>query len=261
METITITREDFAKLLGSLKLIETSCTDCDIVGGLIRQTTNDRHAIFEIDLSKILKIDGSDSEKLADISLSLIKQKNQILKTFELDDNVQIDDKNIILNIEDTKYEILDSLSKVTLRKPVKKFLDNTFIEDENFNSIMSNCTEENLMLSCDISPYMTKRIKNICEAFAIDVIQCKLEGRTACLSIISDDKDNTTKVVGNITLNNEVSSSYFSFISLPFTIELNSSMAFKAYKIGDDVIMCKFSQKYYDVTVDINSKVKITSD
>lgn len=253
METITITREDFAKLLGSLKLIETSCTDCDIVGGLVRQTTNDRHAIFEIDLSKILGLN--------DMSLSLIKQKNQILKTFELDDNVQIDDKNIILNIEDTKYEILDPLSKVTLRKPVKKFLDNVFIEDENFNSIMSDCNEENLMLSCDISPYMSKRIKNICEAFGVDVIQCSLEGRTASLGIISNDKENTTKVVENITLNNEISSSYFTFISLPFIIELNSSMVFKAYKIDDDVVMCKFAQKHYDVPININTKVKITSN
>jgi len=251
-ESLSIQRDQFTKLLGSMKLIETSCTDCDICNGKIRQKTNDRHSIIEIDVSGILE------DK--DLSLSLIKQKVSLLKTFELDDNVTVDDENILIEFDDTNYTFIDPLSKMSFRKPAKKFLDNKFISDEEASNML-NVSEENLVFETDISAYMSKRIKSICEGFNNETIQCDLENYSASLKISTINKENLATVVNDISLNREMPKKNFKMIYLPFSLDINSDVKFSAYHASSDVLMCKFDQKYYGVPVVIYTQVRLTDD
>lgn len=250
--SITIKRDEFTKLLGSIKLVENCCTDCDAVGGKIRQKTNDRHCIVEINVSSVLQSN--------DLCLSLVKQKVQLLKTFELDDNVTVQDANIGIEFNDGDYVFMDPLSKMVFRKPLKKFLDNTFITDEEFTS-MIRLSEENLIFSHTISAYMAKRIKNICEGFNNETIQGDLENLEASLKIYTMNKENVATVIQGIALNKQMPKRSFKMIYLPFSMEINSDVVLSAYQVGADVLLCKFEEKFYGIPITIYTQVRLTDD
>jgi len=251
-ETVSVQRDDFTKLLGAMKLIENCCTDCDIVDGKIRQKTNDRHSIIEIDVSDIL---GSN-----ELCLSLIKQKVSLLRAFELDDNVTVDDENIAIELNDEGYTFIDPLSKMTFRKPLKKFLDNSYISEDEFSSMIT-LSEENLVLNYEISAYMSKRIKNICEGFNNEIVQCELNGLAAELKIYTVNRENSATVSNEISLNREMPTKNFKMTYLPFAMDINSDITLSAYQTNAEVLLCKFEQKFYGVPVVLFTQVRLCDD
>jgi len=248
-ETINISREQITKLSGAISILETSCTDCDIIGGKIRQKTNDRHSIFEIDLTEIL---GEN-----DLSLSMIKQKINLIKALELDDNVTVEDENIILENNENEHIFIDAMSKVVFRKPVRKFLDNTFMPDEKFDQAI-NYSEDNLVFSTTVSTYISKRIKNFADALNNETIECDLDGYEGSLKIETVNKENYVIVLSGIALNSEMPKRNFKMIYLPFALDINSDVEFSAYKVRDEVLLCKFEQKFYGVPINIYTQVKL---
>jgi len=251
MDSIILKRSDFTKLLGSIKLIENSCTDCQIKGGFIRQKTNDRHSIITMDLNSILD--------QGELTLSGIKQKIQLLRTFELDDNIKVEDENITIQVTDNSYQFIDPLSKMEFRKTLDQFLDNTFMPVEDFNRIIK-CDEENLLFSVSINAYMRKRIKSICEGFRNESIKCNITGTDAELVISSTNFEQTSKVVDAIELNEDMGTCNFSIPYFSFAIENNSEIIFNAYKVGNDILMCRFEQKYFGIPIAIYSQAKVLS-
>jgi len=248
-QTITMTREQINKLIGTLKIIENSCTDCELVGGKIRQKTNDRHSIFEIDLVEAF----GENELL----ISLIKQKINSLKAFELDDNVTVEDESVIIECTDDSYTFIDAFTKISFKKPIRKFLDNTFITDEVFDQ-MINYSEDNLIFSTTVNTYISKRIKNLAEALNNETIQCDIEGHEASIKIETVNKENCATVVSGISLNREMPKRNFKMVYLPFALDINSDVEFSAYQVRDDVLLCKFEQKYYGVPVNIYTQVTL---
>lgn len=251
MDNIVLRRGDFTKLLGAIKLIENSCTDCQIVGGFLRQKTNDRHSIVVMDLNTILE--------QGELTLSGIKQKIQLLRTFELDDNVTVEDENIIIRVTDDSYQFVDPLSKMEFRKTLDQFLDNTFMPVEDFNRVIK-CDEENLLFSVSVNAYMRKRIKNICDGFRNETIKCNISGTSADLSISTTNFEQTSKVVDNIELNQDLGECNFSIPYFSFAIENNAEITFNVYQVTRDVLMCRFEQKYFGIPVTIYSQAKLVS-
>lgn len=249
---VVLKRGDFSKLLGCIKLLENCCTDCDISEGFLRQKTNDRQAIIEMDLTSIL-----DANEL---SLSLIKQKVMLLKTFELDDNIKVDNENIVIRIEENSYQFIDPLSKMTFRKPMKKFLDNSYIPSDKFKELIT-CKEEDLVFSNVVSAYICKRIKAICEGFQTNSIRCEMNQLVGLLKISTIDNTNMSEVVNNIALNTEMTNSYFNMISLPFSLELNSDIKLSVYKTSGKVLMCQFDQKFYGIPMSIFTRVSLMTE
>jgi len=247
--SISINRDQINKLLGTLKLLEASCTDCEIVGGRIRQKTNDRHSIFDIDLTSVL----GDS----DIVFSMIKQKIGSLKAFELDDNVTLEDENIVIETTENEHIFTDAMSKIRFRKPVRKFLDNTFITEEKFNQSV-NYSEDNLIFSTTVSTYISKRIKNLALALNNETIQCDLNNFTASLKIETVNKENDAIVMNAIALNRQIPERNFKMVYLPFALDINSDVQFSTYQTRDEVLLCKFEQKFYGIPVNIYTQVKL---
>jgi len=244
-------RGQFSKLLGCIKLLENCCTDCDISEGFIRQKTNDRQAIIEMDLTSILDAN--------DLSLSLIKQKVMLLRTFELDDNVKVPDENIVIRTEEQSYKFIDPLSKMTFRKPMKKFLDNSYIPADKFAEMIT-CKEEDLVFNVTASAYICKRIKAICEGFQTNSIKCEMNQLAGLLRISTVDNTNTSEVV-TISLNTEMPNSYFNMISLPFSLELNSDIKLNVYKTSGKVLLCKFDQKFFGIPMTIFTRVSLMTE
>ena len=249
---LSLEREKFSKMLNLMKLLENHATDCDVQHGKIRQKTNNRQSITDIDLTSIL---GDN-----DLSLSLIKSKVQLLKSFELDENVQLTEKNILIECNESNYEFTDALSKMIFRKPSQKFLDNKFITDEEFNQVIK-CKDENLLFSYTISNYIKKRMISACFGFDTDLITFNLNEFKGHATIQPTNKENTTNYIEEITLNKQVSSQSFQISNLAFILDVASDVNLNCYQVTNDVYLCKISQMYFGVPIIIYTQAKITKN
>jgi len=249
--TITLERDKFSKLLNLMKLLENSCTDCDISQGVIRQKTNDKQCIVEMDVSSILANNH--------LSLSVIKSKVTSLKTFELDDNVQMDNKSLTIEANDSNYEFTDSFSKMIFRKPIRKFLDQKFIEDGEASAILRT-EEQNLVFSVDINNYLKRRISNTCLAFQTDTICCSLNDLKAKIWIETTNHENSAILINDVNLNRQFQSKMFRITALSFFLDIMSDLKMSAYHVSNDVLLCKFEQAYFGVPVKVYTQAKIVS-
>lgn len=248
---IAISRDEFSKLLTLLKVIENYCNDCDVQNGQLRCRTNDRQAVISMDLSSILETNP--------LQFSLIKNKILLLKAFELDDNIQVEDKNIIIECNESNYRIQDPFSKIDFRKPAIKFMDNKYISDSEFES-MIRCDEEKLMLSHDINNYLKHRISNITQGFQSDIIKCRIVENSGSMTAETRNHEDSAAFIKNITLNREVPDREFRMISMPFILDIASDMKLNVYEVSNDIYMCKFDQVYYGVPICVYTQVKVTN-
>ncbi len=248
---ITVSRDDFSKLLTLLKVFENQCNDCDVQSGLLRCRTNDRQAVISMDLSSILESNP--------LQFSLIKLKINSLKAFELDDNVQIEDKTIVIECNESNYEINDPLSKTIFRKPAIKYIDNKFIPDAEF-AAMIRCEEEKLIFSYDINNYLKHRISAITQGFQSDIIKCKIIDSVGSMSSETRNHEDSAAFIKDIVLNREVTDREFKMIAMPFILDVASDLKLSVYEVSSDIYMCKFEQSYYGVPIHVYTQVKVTS-
>ena len=249
---IRVSRDDFSKFLMLLGIFENTCTDCDIKNGKFRSRSNDRQAVISMDLTSII------TDK--DISFSLIKNKIQLLKTFELDGNIQIEDKTIILESNESNYEISDPFSKLIFRKPVQRYIDNQFINDDDFAGMIS-LSEDNLLFSHTVNNYMKKRISNQALAFQTDIIECTIADSKASFKVLPGNKEDVGEIIRDVPLNRDVGSKNFRMMTLPFILDVAADLKINCYSTSTaDVYNCKFEQTIYGVLISIYSKVKVNN-
>jgi hypothetical protein len=253
MEQKILKREDFSKFLNTLKLFQEHCTDCEISNGIIRQRSNDRHSIFEMDLTSVI----GDTSFL----FVLIKNKIGLLKAFELDTTTipEGSDQNISLDIDERNYKFTDLYSTMKFRIPLKKYLDNVFIDDSEFEGIFK-LNEEDLILSTNINSYLTKRIKAISEGFENDVITLKMNEFTGDLEAETGNKENNSELVRGIELNAKMPKCQTRMIVLPFTLELNSDIKIDIYKVSSKVVIGRFQMKFFGVPITMYSQSELTT-
>jgi len=247
--SLVLQRSQFTKLLSAVKLIENSCTDCHISEGFVRQKTNDRQSIVEMNLTNIL----GDNE----LVLGNLKQKIMLLKSFELDDSTTVTDENIKIDITTNDYHFIDPLTKMSFRKPLTKFLDNTYLSSNQLGE-MVKIFEENLVFSVSISAYVAKRIRGICQGFNNESIRCDFKGGNAVFSISTLNNENTSIVKDDIVLNKELDNVYFKAAYLPFSLDNNSEITFSTYQMSKDTLVCKYNLNYTDIPISIYSLVKL---
>ena len=250
--TISVTRENFSKMLSLLKTFENVCVDCDIQSGTFRCRTNDRQAIVAMDLTSVLEHNN--------LSFSLIKNKVNLLKTFEVDDNVNLEDKTVVIESNESNNEFFDPLSRLSFRKPVQRYIDNQFIIDDDFNTMLP-ISEDKLLFTYTFSHYMKKRISNISLGFQKETIDCIMAEGKALFKIITENKEDVSIVAKDITLNRDVGEKTFKYITLPFTLDVVSDLKLDCYQTNQsDVWICKFSQLFYGIPIIIYTKVKVTN-
>lgn len=246
-----MSRDDFSKLMNLLKIFENTCTDCDIQNGQFRCRSNDRQAIVQMDLNSILQTNN--------LSFSLIKNKVALLKTFELDDNIQVEDKTVTLESNESNYEIFDPFSRMVFRKPLQRYIDNQYISDDEFSG-MIRLSEDNLLFSHVVNNYMKKRISNIALGFQTDVILCKISEGKASLEVSTTNHEDGSTVGKDITLNRDIGSKQFKMIALPFILDIASDLKLNCYQVTPDVFMCKFDQVFYGIPIVLYTQVKVTN-
>jgi len=238
---ITLDSARFADLIRILSLFRDLCNDVDIREGVIRQKTNDNISVFEIDCSSIL----------SDLSLPIsdIKQKLEVFKCFQ--------GQEVTIENDGQMFLFRDQYSMVSFKNPDPDFMDNKYINQNDFNSQV-NVNDEDLLLSTSVDKVISDRIKVICQVFNTNTIQILYEGDNVSIMGTTTSKDQSAKFISGITP--ERNEDMYSNLSVvPFVMDHDGEIIFKMYENTNDRIMNVFQTTISDVNITIFCRSNIS--
>ena len=243
--SITLSSEQYNDFIRCLATLQEICNDVVIHRGVIRQRSNDNTSIFELDLNSII----TD----VNISITNIKQKLNLLKTFQGQD--------VTIDINDEGFLFSDEYSSVTFLHPAPDFMDNKYIEQEELDGIF-DVEEENLLFDFELSTIITDRIRIVTQTFNSPAIQVKFDLDKASINSASQSKDQFAKFIDNIEMNTELEKCSSNLSTLPFGIDHDTDVRFKMYKVtNQDVALNRFTTVLGDIDVNMYSRSSIIDD
>lgn len=217
MTNLSVGAENYNDFLRCITNLKEECNDIDIKEGFIRQRSNDKTSIFQIDLTSIL----------TNISMSIsdIKKKLDLLKIFAGQEvNLEISD-------EGNSYFILsDQYSSLKFMSPAHQFIDNKFMQEDELNAIF-NLNEDDLILEYDLPNMITERIRIITQSYNIKAIQVEFDGEEAIIKAGTQAKDQFAKFVEGITTNVVLDKCSANLGTIPFGLDHDEDVEFKMYK------------------------------
>jgi len=251
----TLNAERYNDLLRAFLAIKDICNDVDMREGIIRQRSNDKTSIFEIDLTPLFEEANVDISQV-NIAISAIKDKIDLLKAFA-GQEVEI----VIEPGEGGFFSIADEFSLVKFVFPSLQFMDNKYMTRENLN-IMFETSDDDLILEYDISNMMSERIKVITSSFHTDVIQVKFEGEEAIAVAATQAKDQFAEIIKGITMNKVIEGCSVNLSNIPFGLDHDTKIEFKMYKDpNQDISLNTFTTSVGVVQVSIFTRSAIISD
>lgn len=248
--SLPLTKDNFVKFNSALGIIQDICNDCDVKEGKIRCRTNDHKNMILMDLSSII---GARN-----ISFSGLKNKLILLSTFSLiaDGTTNTD---VLIEANDSNFEFSDSVSKLIVRRPVASYLENTYIEDEEFETINSSINREDAVLfNVTINGMEKKRISKLCDAFCSNTVTFEFNGNTAYYSTQTSSKDNVSKTAQTINLLKTLNNKKTLINNLAFVLDTPSNLDITCYQIGTEYCIFKSNLNYYNIPVTIYTKTRI---
>jgi hypothetical protein len=239
--SISLDAQKFGQLIQCLAIIKDLCNDVDLRDGFIRQRSNDRAVIFEMDLTPLI----------SDVSIPItnLKQKFDLFKMYS--------DEAVTFTITDSKFSIADNFSGLNFEKPSLEYMDNKFLSTEELNSIFE-LFDEDLVMKIDISKTISDRLRIIAQSFNINSVQVGFSGETANISATTQAKDQHAKLVDNITLNSPIERAVTNLIITPFVTEHDSNIEFSLFNDQENQLINKSVMSIGDVTINIYGRSSI---
>jgi len=254
---VTLNSEKYNDLLRCFIALKEVCNDVDIRQGIIRQRSNDKTSIFEVDITPLLNGDGGDVDiSVLNIAISDIKSKLDLLKTFSGQEiNLEI------MSGENSYFVLSDQYSSIKFVSPALQFMDNQYMSEEQLNVIFK-LEDDDLILEHEISNMITDRIKVITASFNTDVIQVNFRGEEAIVTAATQAKDQFAKIITGITTNIVIDKCSANLSNIPFTIDHDTEVDFKMYKDpNQDVALNRFVTTIGDVNLTVFTRSSIVSD
>jgi hypothetical protein len=217
MNQIVLTSEQFGVFLRTMSIFKDVCNDIDIREGFVRQRTNDKFSVFQIDFNTIIPN--------FNIPITDLKQKLDLFKIFSYSD--------VTITVEDTYYTISDQHSIIRFENPDLDFIDNKFISLEELQNVFLT-NEEDIILSTDISESISQRMKVITGVFNVNSMKVIFNGETANISTRTQSKDQYAELLSNI-VTERVLNCNTDIVSTPFTIDHDGVIQLKMYGIIND--------------------------
>jgi len=236
---------DFLRCLANLKEV---CNDVDIRDGFIRQRSNDKTSVFEIDMTPVLP--GIS------IAISDIKRKLDLLKTFAGQD-VSLE----IVDGDPGHFIFADSFSSLKFISPSLQYIDNKYMTLDELERIFV-MNDDELILEHDLTSLITERIRVITVSFNTDSIQVNFEGEEASIKAATQAKDQFAKFVTGITMNVVLEKCSALLSTIPFSIDHDTDVEFKMFKDpNQDISLNQFSTTLGDITLKIFTRSAIVKD
>lgn len=238
-QTISLDSEKFEELLRCLSVLREYCNDADIREGIVRQRANDNTSVFEINLGSLL---GDLS-----IPISNLKQKLDLLKMFS-EQEVEV-----LVNIPENEngwYSFSDQYSMLKFEMPDLDYMDNIFITEEEMQNIF-DLSDDDLILTADISGFMSDRMRIVSAGFSVNTIQVNINGEEATLSTRTQSGDQYAKFLEGLVTDKVLECSSHMVIT-PFIIDHDGDIVFKMFNVQPNVSANKFSTTISDIDINI---------
>jgi hypothetical protein len=236
---------DFMRCVTNLKEI---CNDIDIRDGVVRQRSNDKTSVFEMDLSSILN--------QSTFAISDLKKKLELLKTFV--------GQEVTITIEEGEngyFVFSDQYSNLKFLSPAPQFIDNKFMNESEVTSIFS-LSEDDLILDHNLTKLITDRIRIITQTFNTAAIQVNFGGETASITAATQAKDQFAKFVDNVVTNVVLENCSANLSTIPFGLDHDENVTFKMYKVtGQPITLNKFTTMLGDVNITIFTRSSLIQD
>jgi len=244
--TIQMESEKYSEFIRSLATLKEICNDADIRGSIIRQRTNDKTSVFEMDMSEIFE--GNE----VDVALTNLKQKFELFKVFQ--------GQSVTIDIRDDTFTFSDSYGELRFLNPPTTYVDNQFIPDAELESIFS-VAEDDLIFSKNLQTIITDRIKTVVTTFNVLAVQVVLNQDKAGITAAAQSKDQWAKFVSEIESNMIFENSVSNLSIIPFTIDHDADIKFDMYKDpARDVALNFFSTTLGGMPIRIFSRSGIHS-
>lgn len=249
-KSLTMGQEEYNNFIRCLNNLREICNDVDIRNGFIRQRSNDRSCVFELNMTPLLE----------DISMPIsdIKKKLDLLKSF-----IGQNDVFFNIHIEDDESEsyftVSDEFSSIKFMFPAMQFIDNSYMSEEELNNTVS-INEETLLLNATLSNLITDRIRIITDNFNANAIQVVFDEESATIQTQTQSKDQYAVFMKDIatTMSFENASS-INIVTMIFKMEHDDNVSFKLYKDeGRETTANKIETSIGDVDVKVYSRSMI---
>jgi hypothetical protein len=246
--TVSLNVEEYNDFLRCLINLKEVCNDVDIRDGFLRQRSNDKTSIFEVDMSAILP--G------VNMAIPDIKRKLDLLKTFAGQDmEIEIEEG------EAGHFIFRDSVSTIKFMAPILDYIDNSFMSEEELNSIFV-MNDEDLILEYDLSSMITERIKITTATFSAEAIQVSFEGEEASIKAATQAKDQFAKFVSGISTNVILENCSALLSTIPFGIDHDTAVVFQMFKDpNQDIALNRFDTNLGDISMKILTRSAIVKN
>jgi len=237
-QTVSLGADKYEEFMRCLSVIKDYCNDSDIREGVIRQRTNDNTSVFEIDMTPLIED--------VNLPISNLKEKLEILKMFN--------DQEVVISVhipegENGWFTFSDQYSSLKFDMPDLDYMDNKFMSSQELNSVFS-LDEEDLVLSADISKFISDRMKIVSNGFNIQTVEVDIKGEEAFILAATQAGDQHAKFMSGIVTDKILFCNSHMVIT-PFIIDHDGSIIFKLYNTQPGVASNKFSTSIS--SIDIN--------
>jgi hypothetical protein len=252
--TIVLTSDLYEELFQCLTNLRDVCTDIIIKDSIIRQRTDDKNSIFEMDLNDLF------GEQVT-IPISYFKNKFDLFKVFlgkEITIKIHQDDEDPGASW----YEIADDLSRIKFDFPDIEFLQNDFVTEEELDAIVT-CGEDDIILETTIDKTITERIKTITSNFQSHFVKMDFVGDTLSIGAIDPAKTNRVFFLENLNVEMTFDEPYYANMTrVPFMINHDTAYSFKLYKQPDEMVtQNKITTSIGAVPISIYCKSQLISE
>lgn len=247
MRQVNLDATMYEELLKVMTVLKDNCNDLDIRNGLIRQRSNDRASIFEINVNHLIEN--------VNMPISDLKKNIDLLKAFEKQEvGITLDEDE-----GGNFFQFSDQYSSIKFRPIKDEYIDNKFMPDEELNAtfVLNN---EDIVLSATIPKNISDRIKIISTNFNINSIQVKFEGETVCLRAETQSKTQSAKFYDGL-LSERVMRATTSVVTIPFIIEHDSDISLQMYNVRENIIISKFSTSIANSNIIIYTRSSLIMD
>lgn len=241
---VTIHPKDFSNFCRCLALIKDEYHDVQIQAGVLRQRSNDKASIFEMDLSPLI----AD----ADIILSNVKQKLPMLKQLSQQREVKI-------ITADNDLSFIGKRSKFEFNNPRIDYLDNKFMPDEEFRNLFI-LAEDNLIVEYPFQKDICQLMKVTSKQFNIVSFQMLFQGDTAEISASTSSKDQQSKLESGIPVKKHLKG-FLNIVTTPFLIDHDEEILLRMYNIQENVFIDKFSTMVGKVSVNVYCRSQLLEE
>lgn len=223
--TTNFSSDEFFEFYRGLSILKDICNDVDIVEGVIRQRSNDKSCIIEIDMTPLLQ--------QGNLPITQIKQKLDLFKIFS--------GEEITVDMNESRYVLLDQYSSISFLNPNHDYIDNKFMDLDELNS-MFTLSEENLILETTLTSEISERIKTITNSFNTSTLEVEFNGETAQIICSTQAADQKAIVKKDIVTNSNIDEKTTNLVSIPFVTDHDGDMILQMYNIKDNILINKFS-------------------